>query len=502
MANITISDTQNIRFNVANSSSIIVLVPGCTYQGPYEPTLVNSVQEFKAIFGEKPVANSPTHNYVCGLLSSGNRVLFLRIDDGGKPAEGTINNIRVVSSTANDDGNNLNCQFITSNLDPTGKGYIEFVVFKVDSGKPVILEKVSVCSFVSSTPESIDRQLFLSIPNLPLKTVYFDLSLDFKEDDVKGMFNGLVDEIGETNAIQLDSGVDGSKTTVIETLSSTTVNPFLEAGLSDKFSYDFDYITSGEYVDSSQSTAIARNLIETALSRKECTAIVEMEMTENALEVTSWYRQSLPQLNLDLSYARSAGNWVYEDDNWHAGSYSFLKALGRNYSETKRTLAGTDFATEATNSAFPISESLLMNWQDPTIIGINPICKIGSFGYVVFGQSTLASPSTGSVKTITDDDIRQLSNRIKKKLFIFSLQTLFKFRGVRTWNEFSSMVINYLRPFVAEGTITDYELTVDDNTDGNVLKISLIIDLPLAINTIEIEMSLTSTNIIFGEGEL
>lgn len=303
--------------------------------------------------------------------------------------------------------------------------------------------------------------------------------------------------VSKTNGTRLSGGVNGSEDTVKSILSSGSVNPFLEAGLSDKFTYNFDYITSGEYVDSIEETGIAKNLLMTALSRKDCTAILETEMTTKPAEITKWFRTTLPQLGLDLSYARSATNWVYEDDDWHAGSYSFLKVMGRSYSETKRTLAGTDFVTSATNSAFQISESLLLNWQDSSLIGLNPICKIGNFGYIIFGQSTLATPRAGSIKSITGDDIRQMTNRIKKNLLLFSIQTLFKFRNVRTWNEFSSRVANYLDKFTAEGSITSYSLTVNSLSEGDVLKVLLSIDLPLAIGTIEIEMSLTSTNIIF-----
>lgn len=496
MANVIISDVQSIQTTVSNSTSLIALVPGNTPQGPFEPTLVNSVQEFNTIFGSVGVPTSPTHDYVRGILSSGTRVLFLRIDSGSKQATGLHKNkIKFTASAAGSEGNNLYCQFTTSNTDPTSSGIVSFTVFELgDEDAIKILEVHTVCSFLASTAADISRQIYAAIPKLATRAVKIEVKDDVVYDNI---FGDLETTLSKTSACHLADGADGSEDTVRNTLASETVNPFIEAGLSDKFTYNFDYITSGEYVDAKDQTAIAKNLLMTALSRKECTAILETEMTTKPEEVTKWFRTILPQLGLDLSYARSATNWVYEDGKWHAGSYSFLKCMGGSYSEVKRTLAGTDFVTSALNSSFPISESLLLNWQDPSLIGLNPICKIGNFGYVIFGQSTLATPRTGTVKSITDDDIRQMTNRIKKNLLIFSIQTLFKFRNIRTWNEFSSMVASYLEQFVAEGSITSFNLTVDNLTDGNTLKVLLAIDLPLAIGTIEIEMALTSTNIIF-----
>lgn len=499
MANVIISDVQGIRTSVSNSTSLIALVPGNTPQGPYEPTLVSSVQEFNTIFGSVGIPTSPTHDYVTGILTAGTRVLFLRIDSGSKQAEGVLDNkVKFTASAAGTDGNNLYCQFTTTNNDPSSSGVVSFTVFEMGEGEIVkTVETHTVCSFLSSTAADINRQIYTAIPKLLTRNVTVEIMDGVDIDNFK-LFETLKKApVSKTEATQLSGGLDGSEDTVRDTLKSDSVNPFLEAGLSDKFTYDFDYITSGEYVDTKTETGIAKNLLMTALSRKECTAILETEMTTKPEEVTNWFRTILPQLGLDLSYARSATNWVYEDEKWHAGSYSFLKVMGNSYSEVRRTLAGTDYVTGATNSAFPISESLLLNWQDPSLIGLNPVCKIGNFGYVIFGQSTLATPRTGTIRPITDDDIRQMTNRIKKNLLIFSIQTLFKFRSIRTWNEFSSRVANYLDQFVAEESITSYDLTVDNLTEGSTLKVLLAINLPLAIGTIEIEMSLTSTNIIF-----
>lgn len=499
MANVIISDVQNLQTTIANSTSLIALVPGNTPQGPYEPTLVSSVQEFTTTFGSVGIPTSPTHDYVKGILASGTRVLFLRIDSGSMQAEGSLDDkVKFTASAAGTDGNKLYCQFTTTNTDPTSSGVISFTVFEAGEGDIIkTIETHTVCSFLASTAADIDRQIFSAIPKIPARSITIELGKDVTADNLKLFETLKTAPVTKADSVQLSGGVDGSEDTVRETLKSDSVNPFLEAGLSDKFTYNFDYITSGEYVDTKEETGIAKNLLMTALSRKECTAILELEMTTKPSEVTSWFRSVLPQLGLDLSYARSATNWVYEDEKWHAGSYSFLKVMGRTYSEALRTLAGTDYATSATNSAFPISESLLLNWQDSSLIGLNPICKIGNFGYVLFGQSTLATPRAGSVKSITDDDVRQMTNRIKKSLLIFSLQTLFKIRSLKTWNEFSSKVSNYLDKFVAEESITSYDLTVSDSTDGETLKVLLAIDLPLAIETIEIEMALTSSNIIF-----
>lgn len=497
MANVIISNVQSIQTTVSNSTSLIALVPGNTPQGPYEPTLVSSVQEFDTLFGSVGIPTSPTHDYVRGILASGARVLFLRIDSGSKQAEGSLDDkVKFTASAAGSNGNNIFCQFTTTSTDPSSSGVVSLNVFELGENDVVkTLEVHTVCSFLASTAADIDRQIFTAIPKLATRAVKVEAIEELEDFD---LFSSLeTAPVTSAEAIQLVGGLDGSESTVKDTLASGSVNPFLEAGLSDKFTYNFDYITSGEYVDSKDETAIAKNLLMTALSRKECTAILEMEMTTKPAEVTNWFRNTLPQLGLDLSYARSAANWVYEDEKWHAGSYSFLKVMGRSYSEVKRTLAGTDFATSALNSSFPISESLLLNWQDPSLIGLNPICKIGNFGYVLFGQSTLATPRSGAVKSITDDDIRQMTNRIKKNLLIFSLQSLFKVRSIRTWNEFSSKIASYLEQFVTEKSINTFRLNVDNLTEGDVLKVRLAIDLPLAIGTIEIEMSLTSTNIIF-----
>lgn len=499
MAKVTISDVQSIRTTIPNSTSLIALVPGNTPQGPYEPTLVNTVQEFTTIFGTVGIPTSPTHDYVKGILGSGTRVLFLRIDSGSRQAEGELpNKIKFTASATGTEGNNLYCQFLTTNTDPSSSGIISFTVFQMDENSIVkTIETHTVCSFISSTVEDVNRQLFDAIPKLSVESVSMEFLEGITAENLHLFETLKTAPVTKENSVQLSGGIDGSEDTVRDVLQSDSVNPFLEAGLSDKFTYNFDYITSGEYVDKKTETGIAKNLLMTALSRKECTAILEIEMTTKPSEVTNWFRTILPQLGLDLSYARSATNWVYEDEKWHAGSYSFLKVMGNSYSEVRRTLAGTDFVSSATNSAFPISESLLLNWQDTALIGLNPICKIGNFGYVIFGQSTLATPRVGPLKSITSDDIRQMSNRIKKNLLVFSLQTLFKYRSIRTWNEFSSRVSNYLNQFVAEESITNYQLTVDNMTEGNVLKVYLIIDLPLPIETIEIEMALTSTNIIF-----
>ena len=132
---------------------------------------------------------------------------------------------------------------------------------------------------------------------------------------------------------------------------------------------------------------------------------------------------------------------------------------------------------------------------------INPIASFPSTGIVVFGQKTLQERQSALDRI----NVRRLVIFMKKQISILSTQVLFEQNVEATWNRFKGLIEPFLANVQTRFGITDYRLTLDENTttpdliDQNVLYAKIQIKPARAIEFIAIDFIIASSGASFDD---
>lgn len=507
MPKINITETDNTIFNLATTNSDnIVYVPGSAITGPYDaPVLLSSLDEFKNTFGSIGVEGSPTWDYVSGLLIAGLPVLFRRI--AGLNMDSDSPELKVVAAstiikTAEPDTQQLkvtekyggsygNTMYVTTE-DLTGA--VNFKVYK-DSK---LIESVRLISKSEDDDEdSIRAKLIEAINSTDFKTVKLEI---LNEESFT---------LPSVTRQQLSGGSDMLEADVIQELPRTY--DFIK----DKYVYDIKFLCSGGYTDAESSqTTIANAMIALAEERKDCVAIVDIPLGTPKESVTSFFA------NIDTSYAAAYAPWCYiklpdKREKWMAPSYIFLYTLGRSV-ESGNPLwvapAGVQRASvpQVIKPEYEIGGDTLEDWQNTNPQSINPIMKIRSYGYVIYGQRTLYNmEDQGDVQTsaLQELTVRIAANEIKRRIFLIALQLTFNSNNIRTWNEFRGLLDPYLKQMKADRGISDYQIVMDDTTTSdedvstNTIRGIVRVSVSRAVEDFEIDFQLEPSSVQFADEE-
>lgn len=507
MPKINIVETDNTIFNLATANNDnIVYVPGSAITGPYDaPVLLSSLDEFKNTFGSVGVEGSPTWDYVSGLLIAGLPVLFRRIAGlnmdtdspeikvvaastiikGGEPS---ANQLKVTEKYGGSYGNTM---FVTiEDL----SGAVNFKVYKDTK----LIESVRLITKSENDNESsIRTKLIEAINSTDFKTVKLEI---MNEESFV---------LPAVNRQQLSGGSDMSETDVIQELPRTY--DFIK----DKYVYDVKFLCSGGYADAESSqTTIANAMIALAEKRKDCIAIVDIPIGTPKENVTSFFA------NIDTSYAAAYAPWCYiklpdKREKWMAPSYIFLYTLGRSV-ESGNPLwvapAGVQRASvpQVIKPEYEIGGDIMEDWQNTNPQSINPIMKIRSYGYVIYGQRTLynmenqGDSQTSALQELT---VRIAANEIKRQIFLISLQLTFNSNNIRTWNEFRGLLDPFLKQMKADRGIADYQIIMDDTTTSdedvstNTIRGIVKVSVSRAVEDFEIDFQLEPSSVQFADEE-
>ena len=323
-------------------------------------------------------------------------------------------------------------------------------------------------------------------------------------------------------------------TSLAETESSSlisnldVINDFWE-DFKDPYIYDFDFICAGGFTNiyskdgdtidtGSDLTSIHANMIKLAYSRGDAVACLDTPKEYTHSDVIDYFSK-LSNSDVVYSYATAHGPWckirdlVTGNNIEMPASLIFLATIGRNLtknSEAQIWYAPAGVARASTNMVvapeYEIGSTILNEWQNLNSVRINPIMKILSYGYTIYGNSTLMQDETGYTKSALQSlGTRVLCNVIKKAIFSICVALTFEPNDYILWAEFKTRLSKTLEQMKINGGIGDYQIVMDDTTVTDEAKNDLKVPGKVFISPtrpaeyFDIDFTITQSGVTFDE---
>lgn len=326
-------------------------------------------------------------------------------------------------------------------------------------------------------------------------------------------------------------------TSLAETESSSLIsnldiiNDFWE-DFKDPYIYDFDFICAGGFTNiyskdgdtidtSSELTSIHANMIKLAYSRGDAVACLDTPKEYTHSDVIDYFAK-LSNSDVVYSYATAHGPWckirdlVTGNNIEMPASLIFLATIGRNltknseaqiwYAPAGVSRASTNMVVEA---KYEIGSTILNEWQNNSEglgVRVNPIMKILSYGYTIYGNSTLMQDEIGYTKSALQSlGTRVLCNVIKKAIFSICVALTFEPNDYILWAEFKTRLSKTLEQMKINGGIGDYQIVMDDTTVTDEAKNDLKVPGKVFISPtrpaeyFDIDFTITQSGVTFDE---
>ena len=299
----------------------------------------------------------------------------------------------------------------------------------------------------------------------------------------------------------------------------------------DPYIYDFDFIcASGFYTpyvpDGSYNTedrALHSNMLKLANARGDAVACLDAS-PENDHNQLLQYFERLSNSDTAYSYGTTHGPWCKIRDittgNYllMPGSFIFLATIGMNLArngESQIWYAPAGVSRASTNLVvepqYEIGATILNEWQnnvDDIDVRINPIMKILSYGYVIYGNSTLMQDEDGYSKSALQSlGTRVLCNVVKKAIFSICVALTFEPNDYILWAEFKTRLSTTLDQMKVNGGITDYQIVMDETTVTDEAKNNLTVPGKVFISPtrpaefFDIDFTITQAGVTFDESK-
>ena len=274
--------------------------------------------------------------------------------------------------------------------------------------------------------------------------------------------------------------------------------------------------------------AITNRVIDTAESRKDVLAIIDIEedykpqaervvadTDSSSLGSVTTAISRIKQRNLDSSYACAFYPWVQASDNLNGGnlvwlppSVAALGAFGRSQAQSELWFAPAGFNRGGLGSlggsrgpkVLQARQRLDSKERDLLYeVNINPIATFPAEGVVIFGQKTLQAGQSALDRI----NVRRLVLYLKSEVSKISRNLLFDQNVQSTWNRFKGQVNPLLSSVSARFGLSDYKLILDDTTttadliDRNIMYAKIYIKPARAIEYIVVDFVITRTGADF-----
>lgn len=572
MAYINLNEIDKSIYSLSNTSSDdVVYIPGPAITGPSdEPVLCGSYKEFINIFGDHAPSNENANvsigtawDYAANILLAGFPVLFQRVDvkgaDGKSLAvkasakfdigiaetpgisaqivEDETSNATVSGDNSGTTpatigttitpavtitveelfggtfGNSLSCEIMKNNI---GIYFRLYRTLESSGGTKYAkqLENIKLVSYNGNDPSEATKLLVDTLVG-GYDTKYVKLTADVGDN---GLSN--VGEWGTSARVSLKGGSD------ISDLEITKAIPTLYE-LSDKYLYNIKFITGGGYFntvyeegDDTKTIDIATSMVNLADTRKDCLAILDAPIGVEKEFMGTFFDGGTAEgsVSIDSSYATAYAPWQYmtlatKESKWMPPSFVFLYTLAKSIASGNKIWsppAGVRRATVPSiiEPEYEIGSAILDEWQNNNPQYINPIMKIRSYGYVIYGQRTLyknVDGTTSKRSALQELGVRLIANEIKREITRIAISLTFQPNNIRTWNEFRGKLDPYLKQIQADDGLVDYEIIMDDTTtsnsdiDANTIRGIVRANISRAAENFEIDFELTSSSVTFSD---
>lgn len=249
--------------------------------------------------------------------------------------------------------------------------------------------------------------------------------------------------------------------------------------LTDKGRFDIRFITSGAYAKADEDVITA--MVTAASTRGDAIALVDHASTVTTKADVQEFFETIFETETRGKFAAGFTPWVHIKsdvykatvvDNLLPGSYAYLASFAQSVQLNPSWLA----IAGATRGRIPglvgpeyvsirYGELEANDLQSRTQgeIAINPICNINPYGFIIWGNRTLAPVGEATVPQpdlVASNflNIRNIVASIKKTLFVASRGQTFEQNNDILWINFKAQITPLLDQMMTGNGIADYRL--------------------------------------------
>jgi phage tail sheath protein FI len=161
---------------------------------------------------------------------------------------------------------------------------------------------------------------------------------------------------------------------------------------------------------------------------------------------------------------------------------------------------------------YEIGSVLLNTWQNDSTSRVNPIMKLKSYGYVIYGNYTCrVADDIESFSALDSLNVRITANCVKKEIFNTCMKLTFEPNNGSLWMKFYDAMDKYLLFMKRNDGVYDYRIQMDESTvttdDINQLRCpgKVWINPTRTAEFFDIDFTITEAGVTFtntvGEGE-
>ena len=499
MARINVTEKDLSWYTRQGSGPLVVYVPGVSTNGPVDrPEVCDSLPMFERIFGSALSVNGLNRSYdiAASFIKAGASVLFHRF----------VGTSAIAPKVILDESGYLELQ-----AKYPGEFLNDCVV--------TVTKGLSTWAFTVKTREGRTLERFNVNFSDPSSEKYYT-------SDVSDFFTVVVSEGSPkdlstvevfTDPIKI-SGGSSAMSSDDDVVAAITAEGALDA-LLDPYVFDFDVAIAAGFnktMDLAKVDVVDAVLCEAVKGRGTALYLVDGIAGSTPEEFYSYCSQ------FNTSYAAGIGPWGYSKFlNTGAtcllpGSYAMLVQWIKSTSEgvpiwmapagVKRSSLGSFYV----KPQYEIGKSILDAWQvnddDPVndCYKVNPIMRAKSYGYIVYGNSTLLhSSEDGRTSMLQSISTRVTSNVIKKVAFNVALSLQFDQMVGDLFTQFKTLMGVTLDEMKYQGAIYDYRVIVDTSvvTVGNLneRRVPVIIQISPApaVENFDITVEITKAGLTF-----
>ena len=233
----------------------------------------------------------------------------------------------------------------------------------------------------------------------------------------------------------------------------------------------------------------------------------------------------IPSYSGASSYCAAYGPWGYAQllatgqVRALPGSYVMLTAWARaltNGSPAYLAPAGVSRASLGeivSDTIYPVGSAVIDSWQNQdwynTEAGykVNPIARLRSYGYVVYGNSTLlkSDPITGATSMLQSVSTRIVANMIKRRAFDVCLSLQFDQIDDKVFAAFNAEMGSFMNELKYGGALYSYRIVANyadmtyDNLNQRTIPIKILISPNPAAENFIIDLEIHPSGITFGD---
>lgn len=246
--------------------------------------------------------------------------------------------------------------------------------------------------------------------------------------------------------------------------------------LKDKGKYPLRFICLGGYVSEDSKTELEAKIIDVATDRGDCIALIDISPKSEDFNYITDVQTKADKCKSEYAAMFTPLCKFDSDDNYYPGSFAYLLA----YTESIKSNDSWFAAAGAVRGRVPGLESLSYEYGEKEIndnlyhtkenaISVNPIMEVRPYGYLVWGNRTLAANNIEGIPESNDEtyattaksflNVRHICCEIKQQAYAAAKRMTFEPNSDITWINFKALITPLLDRMVSNSGIRGYKVT-------------------------------------------